>query len=460
MSQRRDDYTSIVEAMTLIDQKVNFMGVVLETSFPRKTKGTDYFCLVKITDQSYQSRALSVNVFTETIEKLPLVLNAGDIILLFNVRMKVHNSVVHAVFNKYFSSFALFDGKYSTTFLPYQCHVPYLPREREEKLILGLRKWSVDHPIITSLINFQSLKDIREGDGFNLVCKILRVVRQDEWILLVWDGTDTPPVAINARLEDELQTPLPLESVPVCLPRDKFCKLPSLGTVLRVTLDCGNEKLGMNVLRTNRWVKIDNLRCQLLDSLWHAALFPTTRFCYLRDEDHIVSQRMREFDKRIKSKWGWMPLSALPWPTHVTVTDYSEVPFVSLMRALVNPKVVGKFHCVVRVVASFPWIVEDFRSPSGVYRIRLTIEDPTARIRAYLYAEDAEQFFGGYPSLDVLRRMRNLLLGISESGGDSERNETCRNPPWIMCCLKSYHINDSDIWGSRNFRIFATTLKM
>lgn len=178
-----------------------------------------------------------------------------------------------------------------------------------------------------------------------MVCKILRVVREDEWILLVWDGTDTPPVAINARLEDELETPLPLESVAVRLPRDIFCKLPPFGTVLRLTLNCGNEKLGMNVLRTNRWVKFDNLRCQLLDSLWHAAHLPTTRFCYLRDEDHIVSQRMREYDKRIKSKWGWMPLSVLPWPTHVTVTDHSEVPFVSLMRALVHPKALSDFFC-------------------------------------------------------------------------------------------------------------------
>lgn len=100
-------------------------------------------------------------------------------------------------------------------------------------------------------------------------------------------------VTMNYRLEDELETPLPLESVAVRLPRDIFCKLPPFGTVLRLTLNCGNEKLGMNVLRTNRWVKFDNLRCQLLDSLWHAAHLPTTRFCYLRDEDHIVSQRMR-----------------------------------------------------------------------------------------------------------------------------------------------------------------------
>ncbi|XP_060200013.1 protection of telomeres protein 1b-like isoform X3 [Lycium barbarum] len=468
--RRRDEYTPIAEAMSLINNKVNLIGLVLQTGFPKKSKGT------------------------ETMDKLPVVLShGGDIILLSQVVMKVHESVVYAVFNKKFSSFALFDGKFSTSFLPYQCYLIYLAKEQDKKFILGLRKWLVDHPTALDSSNFQSLKDIREGGGFNLlcklrkhvagcfgvleswlwthalnifianfdgICKILRVweIRKDEWMLLVWDGTDTPPVAINSKLEDEMDNPLPLESVPVCLPRDILCNLPRLGTVLSVTLDCGNEKLGVNVLGTDRWVKFDNLRCQLHASLWNASLLPITRFCYVRDEDHIVLLRMREHKERSKSKWGWMPLSSLPWPTHVTVTDHPDVPFVSLMRALANPRVVGKFHCVVRVVASFPWSVEEYRSPSGIYRIRLTLEDPTARIHAYLYAEDAEHFFGGYPSFDVLKRKRNLLLGISESDGDSEMNETSRNPPWIICCLFSYPIDENDVWGSRNFRIFATIL--
>ncbi|XP_059291905.1 protection of telomeres protein 1b-like isoform X2 [Lycium ferocissimum] len=491
--RRRDEYTPIAEAMSLINNKVNLIGLVLQTGFPKKSKGTDFFCLVKIIDESYPSGGLSVNIFTETMDKLPVVLNGGDIILLSQVVMKVHESVVYAVFNKKFSSFALFDGKLSTSFLPYQCYSIYLAKEQDKKFILGLRKWLVHHPTALDSSDFQSLKDIREGGGFNLlcklrkhiagcfgvleswlwtyalnifianfdgICKILRVweIRKDEWMLLVWDGTDTPPVAINAKLEDEMDNPLPLESVPVCLPRDILCNLPRLGTVLTVTLDCGNEKLGVNVLGTNRWVKFDNLRCQLHASLWNASLLPITRFCYLRDEDHIVLQRMREHKERSKSKWGWMPLSSLPWPSHVTVTDHPDVPFVSLMRALANPRVVGKFRCVVRVVASFPWSVEEYRSPSGIYRIRLTLEDPTARIHAYLYAEDAEHFFGRYPSFDVLKRKRNLLLGISESDGDSEMNETSRNPPWIICCLFSYPIDENDVWGSRNFRIFATIL--
>ncbi|XP_059291913.1 protection of telomeres protein 1b-like isoform X9 [Lycium ferocissimum] len=364
--RRRDEYTPIAEAMSLINNKVNLIGLVLQTGFPKKSKGTDFFCLVKIIDESYPSGGLSVNIFTETMDKLPVVLNGGDIILLSQVVMKVHESVVYAVFNKKFSSFALFDGKLSTSFLPYQCYSIYLAKEQDKKFILGLRKWLVHHPTALDSSDFQSLKDIREGGGFNLLCKILRVweIRKDEWMLLVWDGTDTPPVAINAK----------------------------------------------------------------------------------------------EHKERSKSKWGWMPLSSLPWPSHVTVTDHPDVPFVSLMRALANPRVVGKFRCVVRVVASFPWSVEEYRSPSGIYRIRLTLEDPTARIHAYLYAEDAEHFFGRYPSFDVLKRKRNLLLGISESDGDSEMNETSRNPPWIICCLFSYPIDENDVWGSRNFRIFATIL--
>lgn len=43
---------------------------------------------------------------------------------------------------------------------------------------------------------------------------------------------------------------------------------------------------------------------------------------------------------------------------------------------------------MVRVIGAFPWKAEDFRSPTGTYRIRLTLEDPTARIHAFVYAED------------------------------------------------------------------------
>lgn len=51
-------------------------------------------------------------------------------------------------------------------------------------------------------------------------------------------------------------------------------------------------------------------------------------------------------------------------------------------------QVTCKYKCVVRIIAIYPWRAEDFRSPNGIYRVRVTLEDPTARIHAYIYKED------------------------------------------------------------------------
>ncbi|GKD81051.1 hypothetical protein Tco_1347890, partial [Tanacetum coccineum] len=61
-----------------------------------------------------------------------------------------------------------------------------------------------------------------------------------------------------------------------------------------------------------------------------------------------------------------------------------------LLSSLFCLKATTKFSCVVRVVATLLDRPENFRSSScGTYRIRLTLEDPTTRIHAYLNAEDA-----------------------------------------------------------------------
>lgn len=100
---------------------------------------------------------------------------------------------------------------------------------------------------------------------------------------------------MNYRLEVEMENPLPLQPVDFTLQRDILCTLPPLGTVLRVTVDRCNEKIGINFLKSNRWVKLINIRCELHTALWHAVLMPFTRVCYLSDEDDIVLQRMRYF---------------------------------------------------------------------------------------------------------------------------------------------------------------------
>ncbi|KVI08474.1 Nucleic acid-binding, OB-fold [Cynara cardunculus var. scolymus] len=82
-----DDYKflRIVDAMASINQKVNLIGVVIETGLPKKSKGTDCVWTLKIVDESHPSPGISVNVFAENFEKLPRVESAGDIVQLSHV---------------------------------------------------------------------------------------------------------------------------------------------------------------------------------------------------------------------------------------------------------------------------------------------------------------------------------------------------------------------------------------
>ncbi|KAI8005632.1 Protection of telomeres protein 1c [Camellia lanceoleosa] len=228
MASRDCDYRflQLLDAMASINQTVNLIGVVVDASIPKKSKGTDCFCTVKIVDESYSSPGILVNFFAENMEKLPHVESAGDIIQLSHVVMKTYEKEIYILFNKKFSSFALFDGKFSTN---------------------------------RSLSN-------------------------------------TPPVTVQTKLEDEMLNPIPLDLQQFPLSRDILCTFPAVGTVLRMIVDQGNtEKLGLHLLKL-----VDGLR-------------------YLPNDDPLVLQSQRDYDKRVSSKWAWMPLSSIPWPSYITV---------------------------------------------------------------------------------------------------------------------------------------------
>lgn len=61
-------------------------------------------------------------------------------------QMKAHNKQTYALFNKKFSSFALYDGKGGEDFLPYQVSSRFFVRDQDKRIIAAVRKW---------LLNFQ-----------------------------------------------------------------------------------------------------------------------------------------------------------------------------------------------------------------------------------------------------------------------------------------------------------------
>ncbi|KAF3437156.1 hypothetical protein FNV43_RR19909 [Rhamnella rubrinervis] len=464
-SRVRDDYKfmEIRDAIVSINQKVSLIGVIAEFDFPKQTRGTDCLCTLKIVDESHPKPGLEVRVFEENVEKLPHILSTGDIIQFNHVVMNIFRGEVCAVYNKKFSSFALYDGKDGEAFLPYQVSPKFRPRDLDKAFITGLRKWLVSFQIDEGSDNFSLMREIKEGEGINMVCKIVHVCEaaKDKWMAFVWDGTDARPASIFTRLKDEGDHPLPLHLEPLPFPRDVFCTFPLLGTVLRVNFYQGIEKSCLHSLNSGKWVKFINLAIEVDGGLWRGVLTPFTKLRYTTNEDNLVLERQRIYDLRLsaKSLLARIPFFSFPLTSQITEVDHKDVPCLTLMDVLTYSKVTAKFKCVVRVVAAFPWQAENFIY-RGTYRIRLTLEDPTARIHAYLYAEDGEKFFGGYPSVDVLKRRRNVLLGMATASDDygKEVEDGARNPPWMQCCLKSYYLSKSDPWGTRNYRIFDTML--
>ncbi|XP_068471444.1 protection of telomeres protein 1b-like isoform X2 [Phaseolus vulgaris] len=400
-----DKYTimTLKDVFKSVDQKVNVVGVVLETGFPKPTAGTDFCSILKIIDATHHDMAMTVNIFAESTEKLPLVAAVGDVIQL--------------------------------------CRVLVISNTDSSK--------------------FPMFREIKEETYINLACKILHCCEaaNDEWFIFAWDGTDTLPNAISSNLEDELNHPLPLQLEPLPLPREILCTFPAVGSILRITLEEYVGKRQLYLLSIGKWVKFTNMRLEVRDGLWHGIFTRFTKVRYTPNEDLLIVERQRLSDERLSLKSGRMLYSSFPEPSPITAVNcHDHVTPVTLMSVLTHSEVTANFKCVVRVVAAMPCQAELLRSPAGTYRMRLTLEDSTARIHAYVIDEDGETLFDGYPGVEQLRRKLEKLLGIECDGSKDGEKDTPRNPPWICVCLKSFYVQKADIWGTRNFRIFGTKI--
>ncbi|KAL5805405.1 hypothetical protein ACOSQ4_028138 [Xanthoceras sorbifolium] len=433
-------YTSIKQVSEFENRKVTLVGVVVEFSFPRKSRGTDYVTILKIVDDSQQCPELFVNVFTKQIDDLPHVRSHGDLILLTNVMIRKHDKGMTAVFYKNFSAFALCDGNPSDDFRCYQATLGFNLEEAEKHLITRLRQWRGGFQLSPGTMdNLLSLKDISNGKHFDLICKVVDIykVAENVWMLLLWDGTDAPPLSLHGKLKDEENNPLPLHVEPSLLDRKFHLKYPSFGTILRVTADVTYENFGQHFSSIDKWVRICYICCQVSSGMWHGSLSPSSSVRLLSNSDNIVLEYERKYNERIVRKHGrlpqWVDLSS----HFLTGIDGEIVRFSTLIDVLRYAEVDPKFFCVVRVVAMHPFQAQDFCSfdVSSEYRTRLTLEDSTARIHALLAGEEWMRFFEACP-VDQRNTKVKMLLGVPEQQNLDNDDEFTRNPPWIKCCIQ------------------------
>ncbi|KAK4787845.1 hypothetical protein SAY86_011678 [Trapa natans] len=424
----RDDYRllKLRDAVTCLNQRVNLIGVVIEFGFPKLTRGTDYFISLKLVDESHSNQGIPINFFGENVEKLPFVASLGDIVQLTHVVMKTHDGEVYALFNKKFSSFALYEGIDGKDFKPYQVSARFSSRELDKKFIADLRFWLLNFEVNIDPNDYQLINEMKEGQRHNLVGKILHVteVAKDELIVFLWDGTDAPKNNIQTRVIDEMNAPLPLHLEPESLSRDILSTFPPLGTILRVFLDRGNKNIRLGVLKAGQWINFANIICEVHAGLWRGVLMPFTKFRYISNNCRYALKCQRSYEERLSSNDGHVPWDCSS-PSPITEVGHANVPFVSLMDVIKYPEVTAKFKCIVRVVTILP---------------------------------SQEEFFGGQLPTDMLRKKIRRLLGVEENDQSNETEYTVREPPWVACCLKSYYMDKAHAWESRQYQIFETRL--
>ena len=94
-------------------------------------------------------------------------------------------------------------------------------------------------------------------------------------------------------LEEEFDSPpaLQLESSP--LERDVRRKFPSVGTVLRMTVEQSNTKLGLHLFEAGKWVQFRNIGFAARSGLWCGILHAKSKFSLLPVDDEYVLQCKR-----------------------------------------------------------------------------------------------------------------------------------------------------------------------
>lgn len=166
------------------------------------------------------------------------------------------------------------------------------------------------------------------------------------------------------------------------------------------------------------------------------------------------------YDSRLTTQVHRQPMASLHKASDITDVEFNRAGYTTLMESLTNEQVTHKFKTLVRVVSAYPCEGSDLHSLlTGNHCLRLTLEDPTARIHAYVHKDDGVRFFGGFLTAAALTRKMNRLLGVPEPEEADEDAPLARNPPWIWCCLKSYRLDKYDPWGSRRYRIFGTEIR-
>ncbi|BFZ12789.1 hypothetical protein BsWGS_15828 [Bradybaena similaris] len=168
---------------------VDVYGVVKFYKPPVKTRGSDFCCVIGLTDPSLSSSEdkVSCNIFAATEAQLPQ-LQVGYIIRLHRLKIQTYNGRKQG-YNGPGFQWLVFRGTFDDQ---EALSSSYTIEQQDEDKVNNLLDWWQEHGALASTRTTKMLSEVQPKEYFNLICQVVRICDLEAnpcKVLRVWDGS-------------------------------------------------------------------------------------------------------------------------------------------------------------------------------------------------------------------------------------------------------------------------------
>ena len=170
------------------DKKQNVICVVKEFNPPTPSRGSDYYSLLTLVDESEPDMGLRAVFFNKDSEKLPQVQREGDIVCVHRIGAKTFGGRIQLEGGAY-CSIIRFSGETGKKVKPWTGSLTFTLTATEREKVRELRRWARKRRVETQLCGLES---VHPNANFDLLCQVVSVTVSKVplcTVLSVWDGT-------------------------------------------------------------------------------------------------------------------------------------------------------------------------------------------------------------------------------------------------------------------------------
>ncbi|KAK1948515.1 Protection of telomeres protein 1 [Phytophthora citrophthora] len=476
-------YSSLSE---LVDGYADIYGVVINMTLPKKTNGRDLCMTVSVTDETCPTRekAIPINIFYPTIEKMPKITCVGDIIRFHKVKIQRYQDNIQGLCMSKATRHLVLRESTGGKLEQLTSSDTWTFELSDEKRARQLIKWSR-----TSMMEDTTLppgceqapkllSELKSVEGFvDLVVRVLYLDDSDEPVrLIVWDGSgnaaDSDPLILQTLEDKNVRVPAKglLKEVVMSscwsLVRDMgfvkgiltWCRFRNLAVAINEPVPGAPVVPGrLEILRFREGTSIMLMPDFTLDVQHRIALLNGTPVASTQETTHAKPQPPSQSHK---------PTTSLPVVVTTLIPDHiqNKIPVTPLREILNSSKSPRKFHCLARVRSIWPTDIEKICKPRPdnssefQYSFALTIEEGNDSLNIIVYGKDAEHFLHGIPPCDLTKSTSSKTLL------EKRLTALLKSFNAFHWCIKSYSVSlpPGHSAGPRTavrYRLFETLLQ-